>query len=151
MPANIKGKGKKYGRSGMVAYKYGGHRVPGMFQPGGQPQSKPTPPPRFDPYTYFGTEQEYNAWRSAGSPEISTYKPTKIKFPTQPVTEEGMSPFNPPVSNRNIIPTPPPPPPTGPINPMQVIRKRNPWKEKEIKRGGSIRKRGGSVGSNGML
>ena len=44
MPANIKGKKKKYGKSGMVSYKKGGAlkpvynangvKVPGMFQGG---------------------------------------------------------------------------------------------------------------------
>tara|TARA_R100001015_G_C4585942_1_gene141887 strand:+ start:394 stop:786 length:393 start_codon:yes stop_codon:yes gene_type:complete len=130
MPANIKNKGKKYGKSGMVAYKYGGRKVPGMFkaQTGfGDPGSRPAiPTTRFNPYTHFKTEQDYNAWVNSGSPDINTYVPPRnpnIFNMRTPRPDMGSM-------DRGI-------PPTRPVDTTKVKK--------------PIIKRGGSTGPNGML
>ena len=111
-----------------IPYKYGGHRVPGMFQEGGTPPMQKKP--QFNPFTHFKTKAEYDAYVAAGSPPIDKYvaPPPTLINPTPPVPPRSM-------------PTPVPQIPTGPTNPMQLLKKKKAWEKK----------RGGSVGSNGML
>ena len=143
MASNIRG--KRNGRSKMVAYKHGGRTVPGMFKAQDGPGDKldmigPRPKTNFNPYTHFRTEQEYKSWVNAGSPEISTYKP-----PTQPGNPYSASTSVTPITHINP-PSVNPQIPTGPPNPFQVIDEKRKKKTNPFHR-----KRGGSVGANGML
>lgn len=141
-------------------YKYGGKTVPGMYkaQDGREPRfdvPSPTNPigrkPKFNPYTHFKTKQEYNAWVNSGSPDISTYVPSnKFLVPRTNIFDTGTpSPFPPTPPSTPV--TPPVIPPSYPVSfPEMDIDPRTGGRITR-KRGGSIRRRGGSTGPNGIL
>lgn len=161
MPANIKGKGRKYGRSGMVAYKHGGRTVPGMYKAqDGVGNLTAAELAKLQALNKFNVQPRENIFGTTTNQQTEDIDTIMGKIPVP------------------ISPTTPPVPPTKPINPITFPGVTDPFintpggpVKKDVNPFGSTTigghegrhprkpgiqgfsgfRRGGSVGRNGVL